>query len=155
MATWAKDNIQAILKRMQYAIQGSEFAEPLFNIRRRCTIAEINAGVTLTGIPPAGFKYALRDASMIAVGGAAGAATTVDILGTRGAASVKLLAVAIAALTQSALVRAGAANATILADGASFTDLDANTAITAGKTGSALTTATHIDISIDFVLKRV
>lgn len=154
MATWAKDNMQAILKRMQAAIMGSEFAEPMLSVRRRCTIAEVNAGVTLLPAAGAGLKYQVHDMAMISVGGAAAAATTIDILGTRAAVSVKLLAVAVAALTQSALVRAGAANAVILADGASFTDLDANTALTVAKTGSAVTTATHIDVIVDYVLRR-
>lgn len=117
--------------------------------RFRVTTAEINAGKTL--LPAlAGYKYRVHDISMIAVGGAAGATTTVDVLGTQAASSVKLLAVAIAALTQSAVVRAGASNATVLADGASFASCDANTAITAGKTGASLTTATHIDIALTY-----
>ena len=113
-------------------------------IRRRFTIAEVNAGATIL---PAlyGFKYRVNDMAMISIGGAAGAATLVRIVGTRTTA-VALLGVAIAALTENTLVRAGASNATILAAGASYTQLDSNTAITIDKTGSALTTATHIDV---------
>ena len=119
------------------------------SFRRRVTLAEINAGVTLL---PAlyGYKYRCSDVRMISVGGAVGGATTVDVYGVQAGATVKLLAVAIAALTQSAIVRAGAANATVLADGASFVENDINTAITCGKTGAAATTATAVDVEFDF-----
>jgi hypothetical protein len=121
-------------------------------VRRRCTAAEINAGVELLPAVP-GYTYRMTDAKMIAIGGAASGATDVRILGTRAAGSVALLVVAVAALTQSALVRAGAANATVLADGASFTALDANTAVTVGKTGGSLATATHVDVTMSYVLE--
>jgi len=123
--------------------------DKLFHLRTRVAIADVNAGLTLLPAIP-GVKYRLVDVALIAVGGAVGATTTVDILGTLAAASRKLLAVAIAALTQSALVRAGAANATILADGASFTTNDDNTAITIGKTGASATTATHVDVILTY-----
>jgi hypothetical protein len=121
-------------------------------LRSRVTTANVNAGATLLAAVP-GFKYRIQDITMISIGGAAATATTVDVLGTQSASSVKLLAVAVAALTQSAVVRAGAANATVLADGASFVACDANTAITIGKTGSSLATATHIDVLISYVLE--
>ncbi len=121
-------------------------------LRSRVTTANVNAGATLLPAVP-GFKYRIQDMTMIAIGGAAATATTVDILATQSTSSVKLLAVAVAALTQSAVVRAGAANATVLADGASFVANDTNTAITIGKTGSSLATATHIDVLITYVLE--
>ena len=124
-----------------------------YAVRTRFTVAQINAGATL--LPAiAGYKYQLLDASMIAVGGAVTATTTVDILATQAAGSVKLLAVAVAALTQSALVRAGAANATILADGASFAVNDVNTAVTVGKTGASAATATHVDVQARYLLVK-
>lgn len=142
---WIQDNVL-------YSYNNSTTIGPQLSLRRRCTIAELNAGVTLL---PAllGFKYRVIDAAMIAVGGAAAASTTVDIVGTL-TTSRKLLAVAVAALTQSAVVRLGAANATVLADGASLTANDANTAITASVTGSALTTATNIDMFLEYVIER-
>jgi hypothetical protein len=118
---------------------------------RRCTIAEINAGLVL--LPAvAGQRYRINDVSLIAIGGAVAAATAVVVTGTQ-TTVVNLLSVAVAALTQSALVRAGAANATILADGASFRQCDANTAISIAKTGSNITTATHVDVLIDYTLE--
>jgi hypothetical protein len=58
-----------------------------------------------------------------------------------------------AGLTRSTLLRIGTAtNGVILADGASFVANDANTAITIIKDGSDITTATHIDVLISFVV---
>ncbi len=122
-------------------------------LRTRVTLAQANAGYELL---PAlgGLAYQILDASVIAVGGAAAGGTSLDIIGTRGGVAVRPLVIAVAALTQSAVVRAGAANAVVLADGASFTPLDANTAVSVGKQsgGSALTTATHFDITLRYLL---
>lgn len=119
--------------------------------RGRFSLAQVNAGATvLTAVP--GFKYRLQDAAMIAVGGAAAAATTIDLLATQSSSSVKLVANAVAGLTQNTLLRAGATNSTILAAGASFVENDTNTAITIGKTGSDMTTATHIDVLLTYEL---
>jgi hypothetical protein len=145
MATTRYDKTAGQMRRAD--AQGS-----VQTIRTRFTIAQINAGATLLAAVP-GFAYRLIDAQMIAVGGAVTTATDVRILGTRAAGSVALLIVAVAALTQSALVRAGAANATVLADGASFTPLDANTAITVGKTGGTGAGATHVDVIVSYVLE--
>ena len=121
------------------------------NRRIRFTIAEVNAGATIL---PAitGYKYRVVDAKMISIGGAAATATTVDILGTQ-STSVKLVAAAVAGLTQSAVGRAGATNFSVLADGASFVANDAATAITISKTGSNVATATHIDVILDYVVE--
>lgn len=121
-------------------------------VRQRFSAAQVNAGATILPAVP-GFAYRFIDAEMIAIGGAAGGATDVRILGTRAAGSVALLVVAVAALTQSAVVRPGAANATVLADGASMTPLDANTPVTIGKTGGALTGATSVDVIVTYALE--
>ena len=113
-------------------------------------IADINAGLTLLAAL-AGFKYRLVDAFAIAIGGAVEAVTTVDILGTQ-SSGVKLVAFGQAQLTQSAVLRAGASGGTVLADGASFVGCDANTAITIGKTGSSVTTATHVDVQLTYAI---
>lgn len=122
------------------------------NIRRRFTIAEINAGATLLSAV-SGYRYRMLSCSAISVGGAAGAVTTVDVLGTQSTATVKLVAYAQASLTQSTVLRDGASGGTVLADGASYATCDANTAITVGKTGSSVTTATHIDINFSYVIE--
>jgi hypothetical protein len=120
--------------------------------RRRCTVAEINAGVTL--LPAlAGFKYRMVGCRAIAYGGAVGATTTVDVLGTQATSSVKLVAFAQGSLTRSAELKSGGTGAAILADGASYVANDAGAAITVSKTGSDLTTATGVDVSIDYVVE--
>ncbi len=123
----------------------------ILNKRQRFTIAEINAGATL--LPAiSGKSYRMVAAKAIAVGGAAGAVTTVDITGTV-STSRKLVAFAQANLTQSAVVVDGGTGGTVLADGASYTANDSGTAILVSKTGSNVTTATHIDVIFDYVVE--
>jgi len=124
----------------------------VLQLRQRVTVAQVNAGLTLLAAV-GGYAYRLIDCALIAVGGDASGATDVRILGTRAAGSVALVTALIAGLTQSTLLRAGATNANLLADGASHTPLDANTAITIGKTGSSLATATHIDVILEYALE--
>ena len=120
------------------------------NVRQRFTIAEINAGATLVAAV-AGKSIRMVSCKAIAIGGAAGAVTTVDVLGTLSTGR-KLVAFAQANLTQSTVLTDGGTGAAVLADGASYTANDAGTAITVGKTGSNVTTATHIDVIFDYVL---
>jgi hypothetical protein len=121
-------------------------------LRTRVTLAQANAGFTLLPALP-GVKWRLMDMRVISIGGAAAGGTSLDLLGTKSGSASRPLVIAVAALTQSALVRAGAANAVILADGASFTAHDANTAISVTKQsgGSNLTTATHFDVSLEYI----
>lgn len=121
-------------------------------IRVRTTAANVNTGATLLAALP-GYAYRIHDLSMISIGGAAAGATTVDVLGTQASSSVKLLAGAIANLTQSAVLRAGATGGTVLADGASFVACDANTAITIGKTGASLTGSTNVDVLLTYSIE--
>lgn len=121
-------------------------------LRTRTAIAAVNAGATLLAAIT-GYTYRLIDAYAIAVGGAVGTVTTIDIIGTVSTAR-KLVAFGQASLTRSALVRAGSAGGVILADGASFTANDANTAITIGITGTAADTATHIDSQLTYVIEK-
>lgn len=120
------------------------------NVRQRFTIAEINAGATLVAAV-AGKSIRMVTCKAIAVGGAAGAVTTVDVLGTLSTGR-KLVAFAQANLTQSTVLTDGGTGGAVLADGASYTANDAGTAVTVGKTGSNVTTATHIDVIFDYVL---
>jgi hypothetical protein len=121
--------------------------------RGRVTLAQLNAGFTLLPALP-GYSYRLTDMTMVAIGGAAAAATSVDINATQATAAVKLLSVAIAALTRSAVNKPHTANATVLADGASFVANDVNTAVTIGVTGSALTTLTAIDVILTYAVEQ-
>lgn len=121
------------------------------NQRTRVTLAQANAGFTLLPALP-GVRWRIVDCRVISVGGAAAGGTSLDLVSTQAASAVRPLVIAVAALTQSALVRAGATNATILANGASFVPNDTNTAVTVAKQsgGSALTVATHFDVSLDY-----
>lgn len=124
----------------------------LRSIRIRNTAAEVNAGKTLLAAIP-GFKYRVHDIALISIGGNAAGATTVDITATQ-STSVKLLAAAVAGLTQSTYLRAGAANAAILADGVSFVPNDVGTAVLIGKTGGSLTGSTNIDALITYTVEE-
>lgn len=123
----------------------------VLNVRKRFTIAQVNAGAELV---PAVTGKSIRMVSCkaISIGGAAGAVTTVDVLGTLSTGR-KLVAYAQANLTQSTVLVDGGTGGTVLADGASYTANDAGTAITVGKTGSSVTTATHIDVIFSYVLE--
>jgi hypothetical protein len=143
--------IQALTRTFGYIV-GTD-ADIAFTIRKRYTAAEINAGATILPIAY-GYKYKLIDMALIAIGGAATTATSVDVKATQSGVAVNLLAAAIAGLTQNTLLRAGAANAGILAGGVSFVDNDVNTAITVGKTGANLAGATHIDVILSFQLVK-
>lgn len=121
--------------------------------RVRFTIAQVNAGATILALQ-SGYKYRLLDANMIAIGGAVATCTTVDILSTQSTSSAKLVANAVAALTEGALLRAGASNSTILAAGASFIQNDVSKAVTIGKTGSDCATATHVDVIITYAVEQ-
>ena len=126
----------------------------LLNKRTRATTAEVNAGLEL--LPAlAGYKYRIVDVTMIAIGGNAATATSVDIITTQSASSVRPIVAAVAALTRSAVVKPNSANVTVLADGASFVANDAATAVSVGKQsgGSNLATATHIDVILDYVIE--
>lgn len=143
------DFIQRVLN-----IWAQHNAEHVLNRRVRLTIAQVNAGADLVAALP-GHAFRITSAHLIAVGGAAAGATTIDITATSAAAVRKLVAAAIAGLTQSAVLVAGAANAAVLADGASYTANDVNTPIRASVTGAALTGPTHIDFSINYILSKV
>jgi len=127
-------------------------------LRVRATAAEVNAGLTVLPALP-GFGYRIVDAKMIAIGGNAGTATSVDLLGTKGGSASRPMVVTVAALTRSTVVQIGAVPAagavTVLADGASHTVHDANTAISITKQsgGGSLATATHIDLILTYVVE--
>jgi hypothetical protein len=122
------------------------------NLYRRLTIAEINAGATLLAALT-GFRYRLVDVTLIAIGGNAATATAVVINATQAGSAVALITAAVAALTRSAVVKPNSANVTVLADGASLLVNDHSTAIAIAKTGSALATATHVDVILSYTIE--
>lgn len=133
---------------------GAKIAGLVLNLRTRATTAQVNAGLLL--LPAvAGYKYRIIDLTMIAIGGAAATATSVDIVTTQGGSSARPFVVAVAALTQSAVVKPDSANVTVLADGASFVANDANTGVYVAKQAAPgdLATATHIDVILTYVME--
>lgn len=121
--------------------------------RLRVAIADVNAGFTLLAAV-GGMTYRMVGCKAIAVGGAVTTVTTIDIIGVLATATRKLCAFAQASLTQSTMLSAGGAGATILADGASFTTNDVATAITIAITGSAAAGATSIDFIITYTAEK-
>lgn len=136
-------------------VREDSLANAAKTIRTRVTAAQINAGFTLLPAPGPGFTYQFEDIDMVAVGGAAAGATAVVVNGTIATVVSALVTVAIAALTQSARVRYGAANAVVLPDDGSLVPLDANTPVTIGKTGASLTGATAVDVVLTYSLLQV
>lgn len=121
-------------------------------LRLRFTVAQVNAGATI--VPAlAGYKFRLTDLTMVAVGGNASGATAVVVQGVQAASTVSLISAAVAALTQSAVVKPHTASVTVLADGASFVTCDANSALTVGKTGGSLATSTNIDVILTYAIE--
>ena len=137
------------------AQSGSIITGVALNLRTRATTAEVNAGLAL--LPAlAGYKYRITDLTMIAIGGSAATATSVDIVTTQAASAARPFVVAVAALTQSAVVKPDSANVTVLADGASFIANDENSGVYVAKqaAGSNLATATHIDVILSYVIEK-
>lgn len=130
----------------------SDNGSVIYNARFRTSIANVNTGVTLLPAIP-GYKYRLIDATVISVGGAFATCTALTISGTQSAGAAVLLSIAIAALTQSTVVKPNTSNVTVLADGASFVQNDVNTAVTIAKTGSSCATATNVDTILTYAIE--
>jgi hypothetical protein len=125
-------------------------------VRKRIAVADIiTTAQTANELVPALPGYGIRiiDGALVAIGGAVTSATSVDILGTKAGSASRPLVAAVAALTQSTLLRMGAANAVILADGASFTIHDAGTGLNLVRVGSAITVATFVDCHLTYVVE--
>jgi len=124
----------------------------VLNVRKRVSIAQINAGYEI--LPAiAGRTYRMIQCQAISYGGAVGATTSVDLLGTQSASPVDLVLFLQGGLTQSAVLVSGGTNATVAADGASYAACDTATAITVLKDGSDLTTATGVDFILTYVIE--
>ncbi len=121
----------------------------VYNQYHRVTTAEINAGHSLVDVPT-DKKFRLVDITLIAIGGNAATATSVDVK----CGSVVMVSAAVGALTRSTVVKPDTANVTVLADGASFVSMTAGDDVTIIKAGSDLATATHIDVILSYVLEN-
>jgi hypothetical protein len=129
-----------------------EFGVPKF-WRQRVPVA--NLVVALTAFTPTpglpGVRWRLIDALAIAIGGNATTSTSANISSIVSGAAVELTAFAIAGLAQSVVLRMGAANAAVLANGASLVQNDANAALGFKLIGGTMTVATHIDFHVYYV----
>lgn len=119
----------------------------VYNLRSRCTLAEINAGKTLVAVP-ATKAFRLIDCKAIAYGGSVGTVTTVDVK----VGAAVLVAFAQAGLTQSTVLKDGGANAAVLADGASYVAQGAGDDLVVIKAGADADTATGVDIIVTYAL---
>jgi hypothetical protein len=126
----------------------------VYNLRKRATAAQVNAGLEL--LPAvAGYGYRIIDVTLIAIGGNAATATSVDIVTTQSASEARPIVAAVAALTRSAVCKPNTANVAVLADGASFVLNDANSAVSISKqaAGGNLGTATAIDVLLSYTIE--
>lgn len=128
--------------------------------RQRFTVAQLTtAGLAFTCCPALpGVRWRMCDLLAVAIGGNVTTSTSVNVAGTVAAAAVELAVIAAARLARSVINRmgtpfatAGAESITALADGASFTQMDANTALIAHSVGGTPTVATAVDFIIDYV----
>jgi hypothetical protein len=127
---------------------------PTYFMRNRFTLAAVNAGTGVMLSALARAKIRMVECKMIAIGGAAGAVTTVDLLGTQGGSSVKLAAFGQAGLVENTVLAAGDSGAAVLPAGASFEPCDINTGLTVSVTGDPVTTASHFDVLLTYNLER-
>ena len=127
----------------------------IYNLRTRVTTAQLNAGKTLLAAVT-GRKYRLVNLKIVDIGANMAAttnATGIAVYGTQ-TSPVALYSVALAQLTRSAINTLETASTTVLADGASFVDNDATTAITiAAVGGTDLITATGVDVDITYAIE--
>lgn len=126
--------------------------------RIRCTTVSINSAAGAELLPAvAGYAYRIIDAVLISYGGAAATATSVDIIGTRSGSEVRPLVAAVAAIAQSVVAHMGISNMVVLADGASFSLLDANTAVVLGTqsfpSAGNLATCTGVDVILTYSME--
>lgn len=118
--------------------------------RSRLTPGEINSGTILVPAVTNGYEIRFTGCKVIAIGGAVGGATSIVITGWRNQTKVNLVTIAVAALTQSAVVRDGQTDSVVLPDGASYFTLDRGKPIMAEKVGGNVTGATNVDFLIEF-----
>ena len=125
----------------------------VFNVRTRIAIADLAAATTLLPAIP-GYRYRMIRCTASAFGGNAATSTSIDVSGTRAAAAVILVSFVTTDLDTSEVHWDGdGTTGVVLADGASYTQLDVNTAITAAEVGAGTTGATHIDLNLSYCVE--
>lgn len=122
----------------------------LRTVYKQLTRAQVNAGYELVPGSP-GRVYTVVDAWARAIGGAAVDTTSVDVADTADSPATAVT-FEVAGLTQNAVLRAGATNATATGLGTAFTQ---GKAIKVVNTGTALDTATHVDVCVHYTVTSV
>ena len=120
--------------------------------RLSVAVADLAAGQTIVAAVP-GYRIRMVSCKAEATVADATTSTTVDVLGTQAAASVKLVAYTTTALDRALAVADGTSSGVVLNDGASYDANDAGTAIIADETGSATAGATAIVFYFSYVLE--
>ena len=119
------------------------------NYTAKLAIASINSGtIVIPGV--AEHQITVTDAYCKAIGGAVGAVTTIDIQTTAGT-PVTVATFAQAQLTENAVLRAGATGTATAMLGVANAK---GVGIRVIKAGSDITTATHVVVSIDYVVSE-
>ena len=148
----------------EFSAQGQTVAfpsdSPVFCKYKRCTLAEVKAGVTiLSGVP--GYKIRIVQAGFTAIGGAGTGADGIKLLGTVAGSSTALVTVLAAGLVENVYHQIGFTNETPAlwlapaAAGVTFAGCDVGTAVTLEDYGaSALATCTHVDVVIQYCLDK-
>jgi hypothetical protein len=141
-------------------VEGVMHDDIVFCKYKRCTLAEVKAGVTvLSGVP--GYKIRVVQCGFTAIGGAGGGADGVKLLGTVAGSSANLATVLAAALVENVYHEIGFTNETPTlwiapaAAGLTFAGCDVGTAITCEDYGgAALDTLTHLDVVLRYCLDQ-
>jgi hypothetical protein len=114
----------------------------------RVTAAQVNSGLTLLAAT-AGRTYRVVGFIITAIGGAAGGLTALTLADTN-TSPVSITSIAAAALTENTPVLPASANVT---NGVGLGGpLTAAKGVSVGKTGNALTTATHVDVTLLYTI---
>lgn len=127
---------------------------------KRCTLAEVKAGVTIvSGLP--NYKIYVVQCGFTAIGGAGGGADGVKLLGTVAGSSTALATVIAAALVENVYHQIGFTNETPAlwiapaSAGLTFAGCDVGTPVTCEDYGAgALDTLTHLDVVLQYYLDQ-
>jgi len=112
-------------------------------------VADVNTGVLAVPRAP-GRIYTVVDGWMRAIGGAAGSLTSIDV--TDDTTGTVALSFEAAGLAENAVLRAGATNTTVTNAGTALTQGEG---ILVKNVGTAVDTATHVDVCIHYLVTSV
>lgn len=122
----------------------------VFKASGRITLAQLNAGYDVAP-DVAGKQYKVVGYYFRAIGGNAGAATDAR-LSDKAASPVDVVTMAVAALTANAEIHSGATISDVTKGAGWMTALTAGKGLQLRKTGSTMTTMTHLDFIVEYQL---